>query len=68
VHCRKSGVGDLEVADDEECIDAIKEYLGYFPQNCEEAPPVVPTADPIDRADEELLDVLPESNRKPYDM
>ena len=24
VHCRKSGVGDLEVADDEECIDAIK--------------------------------------------
>ena len=25
-------------------------------------------ADPIDRGDEELLDVLPESNRKPYDM
>ena len=24
--------------------------------------------DPIERADEELLDVLPESNRKPYDM
>ena len=27
-----------------------------------------PTRDPIDRADEDLLDVLPESNRKPYDM
>jgi acetyl-CoA carboxylase carboxyltransferase component len=27
-----------------------------------------PDSDPIDRADEELLDVLPESNRKPYDM
>ena len=26
------------------------------------------TGDPIDRCDEELLDVLPESNRKPYDM
>ena len=24
VHCRKSGVGDLEVADDRECIEAIK--------------------------------------------
>ena len=24
VHCRKSGVGDLEVKDDEECIDAVK--------------------------------------------
>ena len=25
-------------------------------------------SDPIDRAEEALLDVLPESNRKPYDM
>src|SRR5881275_1361508 len=24
IHCRKSGVGDLEVADDRECIEAIK--------------------------------------------
>ena len=26
------------------------------------------TADPVDRRDEALLDVLPESNRKPYDV
>ena len=26
VHCRKSGVGDLEVADDRECIEAIKTF------------------------------------------
>jgi acetyl-CoA carboxylase carboxyltransferase component len=68
VHCRKSGVGDLEVADDPDCIEQIKRYLSYFPQNCEQAPPVKPTDDPIDRGDEDLLDVLPESNRKPYDM
>ncbi len=68
VHCRKSGVGDLEVADDQECIERIKQYLGYFPSNCEQSAPQRPTADPIDRADEELLDVLPDSNRKPYDM
>jgi acetyl-CoA carboxylase carboxyltransferase component len=71
VHCRKSGVGDMEVADDEECIARIKEYLSYFPSNCEEAPPVRAggaEADPIERAEEALLDVLPESNRKPYDM
>jgi acetyl-CoA carboxylase carboxyltransferase component len=68
VHCRKSGVGDLEVADDEECIERIRQYLSYFPSNCEEAPPVVATDDPVDRGDEQLLDVLPESNRKPYDM
>ena len=38
VHCRKSGVGDLEVKDDEECIQVVKDYLSYFPANCEEQP------------------------------
>ena len=68
VHCRKSGVGDMEVASDEECIDAIKAYLSFFPAHCEEPPPRRESSDPIDRGDEELLDVLPETNRKPYDM
>jgi acetyl-CoA carboxylase carboxyltransferase component len=68
VHCRKSGVADLEVGDDEECIQKIKDYLSFFPTNCEEPPPTQPTVDPVDRMDEELLDVLPDSNRKPYDM
>ena len=40
IHCRKSGVGDLEVADDRECIEAIKTYLSYFPSNCEQQPPI----------------------------
>jgi acetyl-CoA carboxylase carboxyltransferase component len=61
-------VGDLEVAGDEECIARIKEYLSYFPSHNREAPPVAASSDPIDRMDDELLDVLPESNRKPYDM
>jgi acetyl-CoA carboxylase carboxyltransferase component len=68
VHCRKSGVGDLEVASDEECIDVIKRYLSFMPSHCEEPPPVLACDDPVDRMDEGLLDVLPDSNRKPYDM
>ncbi len=68
VHCRQSGVGDLEVADDEECIARIKDYLSFFPSHCEEPPPRRPATDPADRMDEALLDVLPESNRRPYDM
>jgi acetyl-CoA carboxylase carboxyltransferase component len=68
VHCRKSGVGDIEVADDEECIAVIKRYLSFFPSHCEERPPVRPVSDPVDRGDDALLDVLPETNRKPYDM
>lgn len=71
VHCRKSGVGDLEVADDAECIAKVKEYLSFMPSSCEGKPPIRPQgpgSDPIERAEEALLDVLPESNRKPYDM
>src|SRR5580700_936161 len=68
VHCRKSGVGDMEADDDEQCIERIKQYLSYMPQNCEERPPVRAASDPIARREEELLDVLPDSNRKPYDM
>jgi acetyl-CoA carboxylase carboxyltransferase component len=68
VHTRISGVGDLEVDSDEACIQAIKDYLSYFPSNCEQAPPRREPSDPVDRRDEELLDILPESPRKPYDM
>ena len=65
IHTRVSGVGDLEVDSDEECIQAIKDYLSYFPQNCEQPPPIREVSDPVDRMDEELLDVLPDSPRKP---
>jgi acetyl-CoA carboxylase carboxyltransferase component len=68
VHCRKSGVADLEVGSDEECIQAIKDYLSFMPQSSEERTPRRETSDPPGRMDEELLDVLPDSNRKPYDM
>src|SRR4051794_33622335 len=68
IHTRVSGVGDLEVDSDEDCIAAIRGYLSYFPPSCDEAPPLREPADPIDRADEDLLDILPDSPRKPYDM
>src|SRR5438067_3195042 len=51
IHCRKSGVGDLEVESDEECIRAIKAYLSFFPEHNEQAPPIQETADPVDRRD-----------------
>ena len=68
VHCRVSGVGDLEVKDDAECIQAVKDYLSHFPANCEEKPPLRSTDDPDDRMSEALLDIVPESSRQPYDM
>jgi methylmalonyl-CoA decarboxylase subunit alpha len=68
IHTRVSGVGDLEVESDEDCIAAVKSYLSFFPQHCEEPPPRREPSDPVDRMDEELLDILPDSPRKPYDM
>ena len=68
VHSETSGVGDGEFADDPACIAAVKKYLSFLPSHCDEAPPDVACTDPVDRRDESLLDVLPESTRKPYDM
>jgi acetyl-CoA carboxylase carboxyltransferase component len=68
VHCRKSGVGDMECDSDEACIEAIKDYLSFFGSHCEQPPPRRACADPVDRMDDALLDVLPESNRKAYDV
>jgi acetyl-CoA carboxylase carboxyltransferase component len=68
VHSEVSGVGDGEFESDEACLAATKKYLSFFPSNCDEAPPDLPVTDPIDRREESLLDLLPETTRKPYDM
>jgi acetyl-CoA carboxylase carboxyltransferase component len=68
IHSEVSGVGDGEFDGDAACLTAVKKYLSYLPSNCDEAPPDVPCSDPVDRRDEALLDLLPETNRKPYDM
>jgi len=68
VHCEISGCGDLEVPDDRACIQAIKDYLGYFPSSNTERPPVVPCTDPADRSDEALLSIVPDSPRRAYDV
>src|SRR5580698_3079566 len=68
IHSEVSGVGDGEFEDDAACLAAVRGYLSYLPSNCDDAPPDAPCDDPIDRRDESLLDVLPESTRKPYDM
>ncbi len=68
VHCEVSGVGDGEYPDDASCIAAVRTYLSYFPSHCEEAPPVLPCTDPVDRREESLLDLVPDSPRRAFDM
>jgi methylmalonyl-CoA decarboxylase subunit alpha len=68
VHCEVSGVGDGEFETDAACLEAAKKYLSYLPSHRDELPPDAACDDPIDRRDERLIDLLPESTRKPYDM
>jgi acetyl-CoA carboxylase carboxyltransferase component len=74
LHNEHSGVADQLYEDDEACLEGIKDYLSYFPPNCESKPPrpETPTEDaPREEGGEvrqELLDVLPERRRRAYDM
>lgn len=68
IHCEISGVGDLEVTDDAACMEAIRTYLSFMPSHCQERPPVHPCDDPLDRADDALLDLVPDNPRRAYDV
>src|SRR5436309_10824255 len=68
VHTKVSGVADLEVADDRECLQLVRRYLGYFPSSNLERSPVAPSSDDPDRLCEELYDIVPANPRRAYDM
>jgi acetyl-CoA carboxylase carboxyltransferase component len=69
IHCETSGCGDLEVNSDEECIKAIKEYISFFPQYCEEKPQRKEwSGDPMALLDDGILNVIPDNPREAYDM
>ena len=68
VHCKVSGVADLEVADDRECLRVVREYLGFFPSSNTEPPPIVQSSDPPDRTCDPLLDIVPANPRQAYDV
>jgi methylmalonyl-CoA decarboxylase subunit alpha len=68
VHCRQSGVGDLECDDQRACLDAIKKFLSYLPTNHREPPPrATPTDDP-GRATPAIATIIPGDGRKSYDV
>src|ERR687892_449484 len=64
VHCKISGVADLEVADDAACIRAIRDYLSFFPSSNLDRPPVKQVTDPIDRRAEALHEIVPANPRQ----
>ncbi len=68
VHATKSGVAQFKAPTEEDAIATIRELLSYLPQNNMEEPPYVPTEDPIDRKEDSLNEIIPDSPNAPYDM
>ncbi len=68
VHSSKSGVSQFSVQTEEEGLKLMRRLLSYLPQNNLEEPPVVQNDDPIDRLEDSLNEIIPDSHTKPYDM
>jgi propionyl-CoA carboxylase beta chain len=68
VHGTTSGISHFTFDSEPACLYAMRELLGYLPSNNLDEPPLRPTDDPVDRADEELLDIVPEHPTRPYDI
>ncbi len=67
-HTARSGVAHLAFEDDAACLRAIRELLAFLPANNREEPPRAPCADPPDREDPRLDELVPRDPMKPYDM
>jgi propionyl-CoA carboxylase beta chain len=68
VHASKSGVAHFACDSEPDCLASVRELFRYIPQNNRALPPAGGAADPHDRQDERLLDVVPENPNHPYDM
>jgi propionyl-CoA carboxylase beta chain len=67
-HAAKSGVSHFACRSEVDCLQKIRTLFEFIPQNNREDAPRRETSDPFDRADEDLLDLVPDNPNKPYDM
>ncbi len=68
VHAEITGFVDLVVESDEEALDAIKRFLDYLPSHHNEPPPERPVPKGSEKAVGHILDLLPETRTRVYDM
>ncbi len=68
VHSQISGVADFVGKNDLDCLAMVKKLLSFLPSNYTEKPPFIPSADDPERCPEELVDFLPDSAKKVYDV
>ncbi|HUP94403.1 MAG TPA: carboxyl transferase domain-containing protein [Burkholderiales bacterium] len=63
-----SGLADMAVDTDEQALDAIKRFLSYLPGHNMAPPPEHPVPERADEACKGMLEIIPESRNKVYDV
>ncbi len=63
-----SGLVDMAVDSDEQCLEAIKRFLSYLPSHAMQPPPEVEVPEGSDEASEKILEIIPESRNQVYDV
>src|SRR5207302_584789 len=67
-HASKSGVASFVYEDERQCLEEVRYLLSFLPSNNLEDPPYVAPEDDPERACPGLVDLIPDSPNKPYDM
>lgn len=67
-HTRISSVADAAFANDIETLLEVRRLFSYLPLAAGQKPPRLSSHDPIDRRDDKLDTIIPDSANKPYDM
>jgi propionyl-CoA carboxylase beta chain len=67
-HNSVSGVAHFAADSDEHALRIVRELFSFIPSNNLEDPPRVEAADPIDRVESKLNDIVPEASNQPYDI
>lgn len=68
MHAEHTGQVDAFADNDDHCMDLMKQFLSYMPQNADEEPPYVETQDDPYRSLDEVLTLVPTRMRRAYDM
>ncbi|TVR74441.1 MAG: acyl-CoA carboxylase subunit beta [Spirochaetaceae bacterium] len=67
-HAANSGNAHFRYANEQQCMAAVKHLLSYLPSSADEQPPVVDTGDPVDRRTPEIMEIVPEEERRSFDV
>ena len=68
VHARNSGVATFAYDDEASCLEDVRYLVSLLPASNRDQPPAIASDDPPDRKCPRLLDIVPASPRKPYDI